>query len=85
MSSAEDVAMMGNGSREFVCELDQLLLIPGRYHINAGVTWNGELQDFVEGAIFMDVEQGALNGRPVPRETGYGAVCMPHRWLTPGL
>jgi lipopolysaccharide transport system ATP-binding protein len=84
VSSAEDVAMMGNESREFVCELDQLLLVPGRYHINAGVTWNGELQDFVEGAIFIDVEQGTLNGRPVPREAGYGAVCMPHRWLTPG-
>ena len=83
VSSSEDVAMTETGGREFVCELDQLLLIPGRYHINAGVTWNGELQDFVDGAIFIDVEQGTLNGRPVPREAGYGAVCMPHRWLTP--
>ena len=84
VSSANDVAITGNASRELVCELERLLLIPGRYHINVGITWNGELQDHLEGATFIDVEEGTLNGRPVRREAGYGAVCMPHRWLTPG-
>jgi lipopolysaccharide transport system ATP-binding protein len=67
----------------FLCDIDELLLLPGRYRINAAIMCDGELQDHIEAAAFVDVEQGVLRGRPVSREAGYGSVLMPHRWITP--
>ena len=71
-------------SSVFVCVFDELLLIPGRYRINAEIQSGGVSQDHVEAAAFFDVEQGALRGRPVPRDTGYGNALTPHRWIRPG-
>ena len=67
----------------FSCEIDELMLIPGRYRINAAVMLDGEMQDHLEGASFFEVEQGMLRGRMVPRSTGYGSIITPHRWRTP--
>jgi lipopolysaccharide transport system ATP-binding protein len=67
----------------FSCEIDELMLIPGRYRINAAIMLDGEMQDHLEGASFFDVEQGTLRGRTVPRSTGYGSIITPHRWKTP--
>lgn len=67
----------------FLCQLDELLLIPGRYRINAALMLNGELQDHVEGASFFQVEQGTLRGRPVSGGAGYGNVSLPHCWTAP--
>ena len=67
----------------FSCEFDQLLLVPGRYRINAALYGDRELQDHVEAAAFIQVEQGLLDGRPVLRTPSHGSVIMPHRWLSP--
>jgi lipopolysaccharide transport system ATP-binding protein len=67
----------------FACEIDELLLIPGRYRINAAIMLDGEMQDHLEGAGFFDVQQGKLRGRTVLRNAGYGSSLMPHRWRTP--
>jgi lipopolysaccharide transport system ATP-binding protein len=64
-----------------ICETDELLLIPGRYRINVAITSDGELQDHVEGAAILEVEQGRLRGRPITTGFGYGTMCMPHRWI----
>ncbi len=66
--------------RQFVCEIDELPLTPGRYRINVMVNSGGELQDHLEGAKIFDVEQGTLRGRPISRDNGYGSVCLMHRW-----
>ena len=68
----------------FVCELDELTLLPGRYRINAAIMWNGEYQDHLEAAAYFDVEHGEFGGRPAPRESGYGNLLIHHRWTTPG-
>jgi lipopolysaccharide transport system ATP-binding protein len=67
----------------FTCEVDELLLVPGRYRINAALSRRGELVDHVEAAAMLDVDHGVVAGRPIPPENGYGSVVMPHRWSTP--
>lgn len=67
----------------FVCEIDELLLIPGRYRINATLMCNGEYEDDVKAAYFFDVEDGIIRGRPVSRESGYGNILLQHRWILP--
>jgi lipopolysaccharide transport system ATP-binding protein len=66
-----------------LCELDELLLVPGRYRVNAAVACNGELEDHLEGAGFFDVEEGHVAGRPVATGSRYGSVCLRHRWTLP--
>ncbi len=63
-----------------VCELDELLLLPGRYRVDVGLSLVGELQDHVDGAAFFTVGPGAVRGRPVGREATYGLVQLPHVW-----
>jgi lipopolysaccharide transport system ATP-binding protein len=63
-----------------VCELDELLLLPGRYRIDVGLYVLGDLQDHVEGAAFFSVGPGAVRGRPVRGERTYGVVQIPHVW-----
>jgi lipopolysaccharide transport system ATP-binding protein len=70
---------------KFICEIDELLLIPGRYRINATVMCDGEFQDDVKGAAYFEVEPGTLGDRPVDRVSGYGNVIFRHRWIKPGI
>jgi lipopolysaccharide transport system ATP-binding protein len=63
-----------------VCELDELLLLPGRYRIDVGLSLRGELQDHVDGAAFFTVGPGSVRGRPVGQEATYGLVQLPHVW-----
>jgi lipopolysaccharide transport system ATP-binding protein len=68
---------------EFVCELDELTLLPGRYRINAAILWNDEYQDHLEAAAYFTVEDGEFGGRPAPKVSGYGNLLIHHRWTTP--
>ena len=78
-----DVTTTDAGHR-FLCEMDALSLVPGRYRIDAALWTDGELQDQVEGAAFFTVEQGALAGRVVSEEmSAWSSVAMPHRWTVP--
>jgi lipopolysaccharide transport system ATP-binding protein len=63
-----------------VCEIDELLLLPGRYRIDVGLSLLGDLQDHVEGAAFFTVGPGAIRGRPVRGEATFGIVQIPHVW-----
>lgn len=80
--SQEDFINSENGAK-FICEIDELLLIPGRYRINATLMCDGDYEDDVKGATFFEVEQGKIRGRPVSMETGYGNVLIQHRWIAP--
>ncbi|HZO87544.1 MAG TPA: ABC transporter ATP-binding protein [Chthonomonadaceae bacterium] len=64
----------------FLCDIPELLLLPGRYRVNVAVEVASELQDHVEGALTFDVEQGPVRGRAVRPNSGWGSVCLPHRW-----
>jgi lipopolysaccharide transport system ATP-binding protein len=78
-ASPEDRREPQLGGR-YLCHLEELPLVPGRYRINVALSTDGELQDHVESAAVFDVEQGELRGRPVSGDTGFGSVCFPHRW-----
>jgi lipopolysaccharide transport system ATP-binding protein len=60
------------------CELDELLLLPGRYRVNVALSLGGELQDHVEAATFFSVARGTIRGRPV--SSGEGGIQIPHLW-----
>ena len=66
----------------FVCELDELLLLPGRYRINAAVVGDNRLQDFIEAAAVFEVRGGTCSRRPAPAD-GKFSVSMSHRWTLP--
>jgi homopolymeric O-antigen transport system ATP-binding protein len=68
---------------KFVCDVDELPLVPGRYRINVAIVNRGELEDHLETAAFFDVEQGQLRGRPIRHSNQYGNVCLQHRWIVP--
>jgi lipopolysaccharide transport system ATP-binding protein len=81
--SYEDVVDAKQKLFQFICEVEELPLIPGRYRINAALMRTGEIVDDVKAAAFFEVEQGKIRGRPVARTTGYGSVLIQHRWVAP--
>jgi lipopolysaccharide transport system ATP-binding protein len=74
-----------SGNRDsFLCEIDALPLVPGRYRVDVEIQGRANLQDAIEGAAMFDVEQGTLEVRPVAGG-GPGDVAVPHRWVVPSL
>jgi lipopolysaccharide transport system ATP-binding protein len=71
-----------SGATRFICEMDELTLMPGRYRINAAIMWNGELQDHLEAAAYLMSSKGSLEPS-APKEMGYGNLLIQHRWITP--
>ena len=71
-----------NTGLKFVCELDELLLLPGRYRIDVAIVGDNLLQDFIEAAAVFEVAEGQVRGRPSPPD-GKFSVSMSHRWTIP--
>jgi lipopolysaccharide transport system ATP-binding protein len=67
---------------QFTCELDELLLLPGRYRIDVAIVGDNRLQDFVEAAAVFEVGEGHVRGRQAQSD-GKFSVCMSHRWTLP--
>jgi lipopolysaccharide transport system ATP-binding protein len=66
-----------------ICDIDELLLVPGRYRINAAITCKGVLQDHMDAVTHFDVEPGQLSGRGISGGRRYGNVVMDHVWHIP--
>jgi len=66
----------------FVCTVDELPLLPGRYRVDVLVRGTHHTEDRIASAAMFDVEPGVLAGRPVSR-TGSGDVAVAHRWTVP--
>jgi lipopolysaccharide transport system ATP-binding protein len=81
LAASGDADDSGSGNR-FVCTVDELTLVPGRYRIDVRVDGRGNMQDFLEGAAFFDVEPGTIRGRPIP-ERSSGDIVLAHRWQRP--
>jgi lipopolysaccharide transport system ATP-binding protein len=77
----EDVYDSKNGLK-FICELDELLLLPGRYRMDVAITGNSWLQDFIEAAAVFEVGEGFVGGRPAQPDEKF-SVCLEHRWTIP--
>jgi lipopolysaccharide transport system ATP-binding protein len=74
----------GAARDRFICELDELPLLPGRYRINVAISRSGELQDHLEGAAVFTVQPGAFGGRAIRGlSSGYGSALLHHRWILP--
>ena len=67
----------------FVCEIEELPLVPGRYRIDVELRASGVLQDSIEGAVMFDVEEATVDGRPVSAVGALGDVVLRHRWIAP--
>jgi lipopolysaccharide transport system ATP-binding protein len=67
---------------KFICELDELLLRPGRYRIDVAIIGDNRLQDFVEAAAMIEVAEGHVAGRPSEPD-GKFSISMAHRWILP--
>jgi lipopolysaccharide transport system ATP-binding protein len=82
----EDVYEMEN-KLQFACEIDQLMLMPGRYRMDVGVVGDNRLQDYIQAAAFFEVAEGHLDGRPtkidVKNKRVDFSVYLPHRWRLP--
>ncbi len=68
----------------YVCEIDALTLVPGRYRLDVELRGHADIQDAIEGAALFDVEQGTLGGRPVAGGR-MGDITIQHRWTVPSL
>jgi lipopolysaccharide transport system ATP-binding protein len=62
------------------CTVDEMLLAPGRYRVDAALWLGSELQDSIEGADFFEVLASPVRGRETPRTVGDWVVCLPHHW-----
>ncbi len=67
---------------KFVCELDELLLLPGRYRIDVAIVGDNRLQDYIEAVALFEVGEGHIQGRPAQPD-GKFSVSMAHRWTLP--
>ncbi|MCB8978383.1 MAG: ABC transporter ATP-binding protein [Ardenticatenaceae bacterium] len=67
---------------KFVCDIEPLLLVAGRYRIDVLIRGGGERQDHVQAAAVFDVQEGLLDGRVV-KPFQEISVSMPHRWTLP--
>ena len=72
-----------SAGRRFTCQIPELPLVPGTYHVNVGIFAGRELQDAVESAASFDVEHGTIDGRPLSREQRGVVIAPRHRWIVP--
>jgi lipopolysaccharide transport system ATP-binding protein len=72
----------GSNETAFICELNAITLIPGRYRINAGLYCYGDQLDHLDAAFTFEVAHGAtlVSGFTNPAE---GSVVLGHRWIRP--
>jgi len=69
---------------QFVCDIDALPLLPGRYRIDVQLRGTHQVEDELDSAAMFDVEPGLLSGRPVA-VNGVGDVALDHTWSVPVL
>ncbi|HYG35780.1 MAG TPA: ABC transporter ATP-binding protein [Clostridia bacterium] len=74
-----------SNSKLFVCELQELCLMPGTYRINAAVMNGRDLEDHIESVITFEVVPGSFAGRPVTGSNASSLVCFRHKWIMPGV
>jgi lipopolysaccharide transport system ATP-binding protein len=65
---------------EFVCELPDLLLLPGRYSLNIYIEVNGVLADWVRDAMYFDVFESDVYGTGRLPPATHGRVLTPQSW-----
>jgi homopolymeric O-antigen transport system ATP-binding protein len=72
-----------NSPHSFVCEIDQLLVLPGRYRVDVGIVGDNRLQDYIEGAAYLDIAEGFIDERLLRSREKFN-LTIPHTWILPG-
>ena len=70
-------------SQTFVCEIDQLLILPGRYRVDVGIVGDNRLQDYLEGVTYLDIAEGSVDERLLKGQDKFN-LTIPHTWRLPG-
>jgi lipopolysaccharide transport system ATP-binding protein len=68
---------------KLICQIDELLLLPGQYRMRVELDLNNHKEDYLEAAGFFNVEQGQLHKRITYENNQYGSITMPHSWRLP--
>jgi lipopolysaccharide transport system ATP-binding protein len=71
--------------RRFTCEIPELSLVPGRYHVNVSLFSAKELEDSIDSALIVEVQAGLMDGRPLAREQTGVVIAPRHRWRVPAV
>jgi len=70
--------------RRFICEIPELPLVPGRYHINVALNSSEGLEDHLLAAQRFEIERGTLDGRRLDDAHLAATIAPRHRWTVPG-
>lgn len=77
-STARDLPTTG----VVVCQLPKVVLVPGQYHINLSLRYDGDmLADWVERAMTFDVISGDFFGTGKLPSSTSGNVLVEHDWV----
>ena len=74
----------GDGYAEL--EIDSLNLMPGRYYLTLVLSsWLDRVYDFIENAVYLDVEEAPIYGHSRHLDSRFGVVFFPQRWRLEGI
>ncbi len=71
------------GDRTFVCDVADLPLSPGEYHVTASLFSGPVLEDRVRSILTFRVEFGRQDGRAFDADQKDVTFVPPHRWIVP--
>jgi Wzt C-terminal domain len=82
-----EVAPLPEGDGYLELEIDSLNLMPGRYYLTliARSPLEGRFYDFMENAVYLDVEPAPIYGHSRPLDSRFGVVFFPQRWRLEGI
>ncbi|MEK6237660.1 MAG: Wzt carbohydrate-binding domain-containing protein, partial [Planctomycetales bacterium] len=78
----QGIVQSSDGEARIVCDVPELLVLPGRYRLNVSVSAADVAVDKLDAAAVFDVEEGDVRGQAVPRSTAYGSCYFPHAWTS---
>jgi len=67
------------------CEIEELLLMPGKYRIDAELYSAGSRQDQISSALRLEVLDGRIRGRALKNSGNRPLVGHPHQWKYPSI
>jgi lipopolysaccharide transport system ATP-binding protein len=77
-SSQPFTSISKNGS--FICELQKLPIVAGKYMLNLIVYQNGIMEDWVQEAVTFDVESGDFYGTGKIIPSTHKCVLVEYKW-----
>jgi lipopolysaccharide transport system ATP-binding protein len=82
-----DVTRVPAGDGYADLEIDSLNLMPGRYYFTLVLgSWAvGRVYDFIENAVYLDVEEAPIYGGSRHLDSRFGLVFFPQRWRLEGI